>query len=177
MEPFIGEIRMFCGNFAPTGWALCDGQLMAIAQNSALFSILGTTFGGNGQTTFGLPDLRGRVPMHPGQGPGLSPRVLGEVAGTEAVTLLQPQIPTHSHTLNAANSQAGADSPTNGLLAQSFDQNANTSVSTYAAGNPNTTLSPASIGSAGGSQPHENLQPYTCVNFIIALEGVYPSRS
>ncbi|HJV23830.1 MAG TPA: hypothetical protein VJ570_14095, partial [Holophagaceae bacterium] len=132
---------------------------------------------GNGQSTFGLPDLRGRVPMHPGQGPGLSPRVLGEMAGTEAVTLLQPQIPAHTHALNAANSQAGSDSPTNALLAQSFDQNANNSVSTYATGTPNTTLNPASVGVAGGSQPHENLQPYTCVNFIIALEGVYPSRS
>lgn len=177
MDPLIGEIRMFCGNFAPKGWAFCDGQLLSIAQNTALFSILGTTFGGNGQSTFGLPDLRGRVPMHPGQGPGLTPRVLGEVGGTENVTLLANQMPAHTHALNASNTQAGSDSPANGLLAQSYDQNANNSVSTYAGGAPNATLNAASIAPAGGSLPHDNMQPYQCVSFIIALEGVFPSRN
>lgn len=177
MDPYIGEIRLFAGNFAPTGWALCDGQLLPIAQNAALFSILGTTYGGNGQTNFALPDLRGRVPMHPGQGPGLSPRTLGEIGGDESVTLLANQMPAHSHALNASNTQGGADSPANSLLAQSYDQNNNNPISTYAGGNPNTALNPASVGLTGNNLPHDNLQPYGCITFIIALTGVFPSRN
>lgn len=177
MDPYIGEIRLFAGNFAPNGWALCDGQLLAIASNAALFSILGTTYGGNGQTTFALPDLRGRMPMHPGQGPGLTPRTLGELGGEESVTLLANQMPAHTHVLNASNAQGAGDSPTNSLLAQSYDQNNSNPISTYAGGAPNTTLNPASVGLAGGSQPHDNLPPFGCINFIIALTGVFPSRS
>jgi microcystin-dependent protein len=174
-EPYLGEIRMFAGNFAPTGWALCNGQLLPIAQNQALFSLLGTTYGGNGQTTFALPDLRGRVPMHWGAGPGLTPRTIGEVGGTESVTLLSNQMPVHTHAA-AASTQAGNSIEPNGTVwAAVVDANSQP-VSAYGTV-PNTTLSPQAIGLAGGSQPHENLQPYECVTFIIALQGVYPSRS
>ena len=174
-EPYIGEIRMFGGNFAPTGWALCDGQLLSIAQNSALFSILGTTFGGNGQTTFALPDLRGRVPMHWGQGPGLTPRTIGESSGSETVTLLSTQMPAHTHTLNANSGQGDSFTPPGAVPAGAVDstqQPLNIYSSTI-----NTTMNPAAIGAAGGSQPHQNMQPYLCVTFIIALQGIYPSRS
>jgi microcystin-dependent protein len=177
VEPYIGEIMMWGGNFAPRGWAFCNGQVLSIAQNSALFSILGNAYGGDGQTTFALPDLRGRVPMHWGDGPGLTPRTLGEAAGSEAVTLLSTQMPAHNHTLNASGANADSDSPQGGLLAQSFDQGNNQSVSTYRGGNPDVTLSPLSVGSAGGTQPHDNVQPFRCVTFVIALEGIYPSRS
>ncbi|HEX9010768.1 MAG TPA: tail fiber protein [Holophagaceae bacterium] len=177
MDPYIGEIRMFAGNYAPDGWALCNGQLMPISQYTALFAILGTTYGGNGTSTFALPDLRGRLPMHAGQGPGLSPRALGELGGEESVTLLAPQMPAHSHALNAVNAQAGADSPANAFLAQSYDQNNSNPISSYTGGSPNTSLNPASVGAAGGSQPHDNMPPFGCVNFIIALNGVFPPHS
>ena len=174
-EPFLGEIRMFGGNFAPVGWAFCSGQLLPIAQNTALFSLLGTTYGGNGQTTFALPDLRGRVPMSFGQGPGLSPRNLGEAAGSEGVTLLTTQMPSHNHAANGATGNATAPSPQGGVWAQQVDSQGGTGNGYTAA--PNTTMSPQAIGQAGGNQPHDNLQPYLCVNFIIALQGIYPSRS
>jgi microcystin-dependent protein len=174
-EPFIGEIRMFAGNFAPRGWSLCQGQLLSIAQNTALFSILGTTYGGNGQTTFALPDLRGRAPMNPGQGPGLSPRTLGEQGGTETVTLLANQMPAHNHMLAASGAQGDQFSPEGHVPAVLVDANTQQPANQYGA-SPNTTMNPASISVAGGSQPHQNMSPFLCVNFIIALEGIFPSR-
>lgn len=172
-SPFLGEIKMFGGNFAPLGYAFCNGQLLSIAQNTALFSILGTTYGGNGQTTFALPNLQGRVPIHFGQGAGLSTYNLGEISGVETVTLSQNQIPTHTHAL-AANSAAGTDGVpgTNKVLATSTARD-----KLYSTSAPNVTLAPQSIGTVGGSQPHTNLQPYLAINFIIALQGIFPSRN
>ena len=175
-EPFIGEIRMFAGNFPPRGWQFCQGQLLSIAQNTALFSILGTTYGGNGQTTFALPDLRGRYPMQPGQGPGLSPRTLGEQGGTETVTLISTQMPAHTHSLTASGGHADQFSPEGHFNAVQVDPNTQQPVNMYAA-TPNTTMNPAAIGVAGGSQPHNNMSPFLCLNFIIAMEGIYPSRN
>src|SRR5690606_37421738 len=161
MEPFIGQIMMFAGNFAPRGWALCDGQLLPIAQNSALFSILGTTYGGNGQTTFALPDLRGRMPVHPGNGPGLTPRTLGERSGQESVTLTINQMPAHNHTLNVVNNDSKSAQVPNNLLG-----NAQTEI--YSSGSPDAQMNPAAIGVAGGSQPVQTMSPFQCINFIIA---------
>ncbi|KFE68251.1 phage tail protein [Hyalangium minutum] len=173
-EPFLGEIRMFSGNFAPSGWALCDGQLLSIAQNSALFSILGTTFGGNGQTTFALPDLRGRVPMGWGQGPGLSPRTIGEQSGSETVTLIATQMPAHTHAM-MANSGQGTQFTPEGAVSAAAVESTQQPLNLYST-TPNTTMSPQAIGIAGGSQPHQNMQPFLCISFIIALQGIYPSR-
>lgn len=170
-EAFIGEIRMFAGNFAPRGWAFCQGQLLSIAQNTALFSLLGTTYGGNGQTTFALPDLRGRLPMQPGQGPGLSPRTLGEQGGSETVTLLSNQMPAHNHMVNASSAHGEVETPSGTFLAA----DSTATVLNYGS-SADTTMNPAAIGAAGGSQPHDNMSPFTCVNFIIATEGIYPSR-
>ncbi len=169
-EPFIGMIVGFGGNFAPRGWALCQGQLMSIAQNTALFSILGTTYGGNGQSTFALPDLRGRYPMQQGTGPGLSPYVLGEQGGVETVTLITTQMPMHNHLINASTEDAGAKNPNGQVLAT-------TTASAYVATPIDTTMNPQSIGLAGGSQPHENMSPFLAINFLIALEGIFPSRN
>jgi microcystin-dependent protein len=174
-EPYLGEIIMFGGNFAPRGWALCNGQLLSIAQNSALFSILGTTYGGDGQTTFALPDLRGRAPLNWGQGPGLTPKAIGESSGSETVTLLQTQMPAHNHPVMANNQDGNSTGATGNLWATSVDSNSQ-QVSAYGTV-ANTTMSPQAIGVAGGNQPHQNMQPYLCVSFIIALEGIYPSRS
>ncbi len=168
ITPFIAEIIMFGGNFAPRGWAFCSGQLLSIAQNTALFSLVGTTYGGDGQTTFALPDLRGRVPIHPGQGPGLSPYSLGQQGGVENVTLTLNQIPAHNHSMNA-NSGAAADTLPNG--------NVLSEGGIYTNAVPNAQLNPAAIGNAGGSQPHPNMQPYTCINYIIALQGIFPPRN
>ncbi|MDQ3898292.1 MAG: tail fiber protein [Actinomycetota bacterium] len=167
-EPFLGEIMMFAGNFAPRGWAMCNGQILPIAQNTALFSILGTTYGGNGQTTFALPDLRGRVPMHFGQGPGLSARTLGEQGGEESVTLIQAQLPQHSHTANATSADATSSKPDGAVPA---------SGGAYAPASDGTTMSPGFITGGGGNQPHDNMQPYLAINFVIALEGIFPSRN
>jgi microcystin-dependent protein len=167
-EPFIGQIIMVGFTFAPRGWALCDGQILSIAQNTALFSLLGTTYGGDGRVTFALPDLRGRVPIHPGQGAGLSPYGLGESGGLEQVTLLATQMPAHNHPLIATNTEAGLTVPEGQLLAQSREV-------TYGAG-AGVAMSPQAIGQAGGNQPHENRQPYLAVNFVIALQGIFPSR-
>lgn len=166
-EPFIGQVTLFAGNFAPRGWAFCSGQLLSIAQNTALFSILGTTYGGNGQTTFALPDLRGRVPLGPGQGPGLSNVVLGQQGGVENVTLTQAQAPAHGHPVAASNAAATAARPGGNLPAGN---------GAYGAA-ADTTMNPAMVGAAGGSQPHENRQPYLGMNFIIALEGIFPARN
>jgi len=169
MDPFVGEIRMFAGNFAPVGWAFCDGQLLAISQNDALFSLLGTIYGGDGQSTFGLPDLRGRVPIHMGTGPGLSPRVIGSKGGSENVTLTTAQLPGHTHVFSASNAAGSQSDPTGAVLA------ASPSVDLYIEEAPFAALNTASMTNAGSSQPHTNLQPFQCVNFIIALFGIYPS--
>ncbi|ACL59739.1 phage tail protein [Methylobacterium nodulans] len=179
-EPFIGEIILFAGNFAPRGWAFCNGQILSIAQNTALFSILGTTYGGNGQTTFALPDLRGRVPVSAGQGPGLSPYSLGQITGSETVTLIASQMPAHTHSVAADAAAGTVDSPNGANLAKPITAvRPATAVNGYTSGNPTepVTLAPATIGVAGGSQPHNNLQPTLALNYIIALEGIYPSRN
>ena len=169
-EPFLGQIIIVGFGFAPRGWAFCNGQILSIAQNTALFALLGTTYGGDGQTTFALPNLQGRMPMHLGQGPGLSPRTQGEVGGEENVTLNQNQMPVHSHTLNASGNIATTDSPANALLARS--------VRATIYGSPaSATLSPQSIAAAGGNQPHDNMPPYLVLNYCIALEGIFPSRN
>lgn len=169
-DPFIGEITMFGGNFAPRNWAFCDGQILSIAQNTALFSLLGTTYGGDGRTTFGLPDLRGRIPIHVGTGPGLSNRRWGEKSGQESVTLTTQQLPSHQHTQQGTDSEATSANPTDGLAAKA--QNV-----TYHSLDSPVDMNAASSQGVGGGQPHTNMQPYLCVNFVIALFGVFPSRN
>lgn len=168
-QPYIGEIRMFGGNFAPAGWALCDGQLLPISQNNALFNLIGTTYGGDGQTTFGLPDLRGRMPIHQGTNSSGNSYVIGQSGGAEQVTLTVLQIPTHSHPAAAQSGNGTQAVPDNGVWAQS-------SLNQYSANNANSNMNPASIGPTGGSQPHENRMPYLAVNFIISLFGIFPSQ-
>jgi microcystin-dependent protein len=173
-EPFIAEIIMFGGNFAPRGWALCNGQILAIAQNTALFSLLGTTYGGNGQTTFALPDLRSRVPIHPGQGPGLSSYSLGQAGGTESVTLLQGNLPAAPPITIKCNGESTTAKPNNNFPASTSAGNG------YNSATDNSTLNAGAVvgGLQGGSsQPVAIIQPYLCVNFIIALEGIFPSRN
>lgn len=170
-DPFIGEIRMAGFNFAPRGWAFCNGALFSIAQNTALFSLLGTMYGGNGQTTFGLPNLMGRIPLHMGQGPGLTNREVGEMGGQEAVTLIQAQIPAHSHVAHAATGGARAATAAGNMLASG-----EADVFSRGTGQA-TTLAPGQLDLAGGSQPHPNIQPSLGVSFIIAIEGIYPSRN
>lgn len=174
-EPFIGEITIFAGNYAPSGWAICNGQMLSISQNSTLFAIIGTMYGGNGTTTFALPDLRGRVPLGPGQGPGVSMNyVQGQVGGQESVTLLSNQMPMHVHpTSVAVSSNAGNSAAPNGRTLAASDQRNDQ----YTDQGGNGSLAGVSSGMAGGSQPHENMQPYLCINFIIALQGVFPSRN
>ena len=171
MTPLLGEIKMFAGTFAPRGWALCQGQLISITQNSALFSILGTTYGGDGRTTFGLPDLRGRVPVGMGQGPGLTLRSLGEMSGEERHALLQSEMPAHVHP-QPSNSGNGDQRGPGGNFPAASDQRNNQ----YAA-TTNTTMGVAASGLAGNNQPHNNMQPYLTMNFIIALQGIYPTRN
>jgi microcystin-dependent protein len=168
-EPFLGEIRIFPYNFAPRSWAFCNGQILSIAQNTALFSLLGTTYGGNGTTTFALPDLRGRVAISSGQGPGLSNYDLGQVGGTESVTLTQNQMPGHSHLASVNNGAATTTRPNNQVPAQSTPA--------YAAAGDGSTFNPAFIQNTGGGQPHGNVQPFLTLNFCIALEGIFPSRN
>jgi microcystin-dependent protein len=171
-DPFVAEIRIFPFNFAPTGWAWCDGQLMPLSQNTALFSLLGTTYGGDGRSTFALPNLQGSAPMHPGQGPGLSDHFLGEESGSETVTLLQTEIPAHSHGM-----QAAAQDPATAKL---VSPNASFSLSQGGGiyqDTANTTLSDQALAPAGGDQPHNNLMPYLTLYFNIALQGVYPPRT
>lgn len=175
VDAYIGEIRMFAGNFAPAGWALCQGQLMAISQNTALFSLLGTMYGGNGTSTFGLPNLCGTAPVAFGQGLGLQEWVQGESQGSEGVTLLTTEMPAHNHNVAAYSKSGDLDIPTNAYPANS--QNANFEGNTiYAATTPNTTFSPMALAANGGSVPHNNMQPYLVVNYIIALQGVFPPR-
>ena len=168
-QPYIGEIKMFGGNFAIQGYAFCNGQLMAISQNDALFSLIGTTYGGDGQQTFGLPDLRGRIPLHVGTGPGLSPRTLGQASGSETVTLTTPQIASHNHSLVATSSNGTTGSPQGNIVAApSVGIPYNTSP-------PDNQLGNQSINNTGGSQSHNNVMPFQCVTYIIALYGIYPS--
>jgi microcystin-dependent protein len=170
-QPYVGEIRMFAGNFAPAGWALCAGQLMPIAENDTLFNLIGTTYGGDGQETFGLPDLQGRVPIHMGQGPGVSQSYqIGETGGAEQVTLTTNQIPNHSHVPLASSAAGTSDSPAGAVWAAS-------SAKQFVVASPNATMAPADSGPAGGSQPHANMMPYQTINFIISLFGVYPPTS
>jgi len=176
-DAYIGDIIMFAGNFAPRSWAFCDGQLMQISQYSALFSILGTTYGGDGRTTFALPDLRGRIPMHEGSGPGLTPRTLGEKGGVEAVVLTSAQMPAHDHMATAHSvAAAGNSNQASGTL---WANDAGTQSATYSNAAANATMNAAAVTTAiaGGSQPHPNVQPFLCVNFIICIEGIYPPRS
>jgi microcystin-dependent protein len=173
-DPFVAEIRIFPFNFAPKGWAWCDGQLLPLSQNTALFSLLGTTYGGNGKSNFALPDLQGRAPMHPGQGPGLSLHDLGETGGSETVSLLESEIPSHSHALRATVEDGTQGSLTPGIaLATSVGgalYQTNTSANLV-------SMSNASLPPAGGDQPHNNMQPYLTFYFNIALQGVFPPRS
>lgn len=173
--PYIGEIRMFGGNFAPRGNAFCNGQIISIAQNTALFSLLGTTYGGNGQTTFALPNLQSRAPMHFGQGPGLSQRSLGEQDGVETVTLQTTQIPAHNHQATAQTGAGTQGSPAAATWA-TITVGRNQSP-LYAPAPANTTMNPAAIGLAGGNQPHENMPPFLTINFIIATQGIFPPRN
>ncbi len=169
-EPYLGEIRMFAGTFAPAGWAFCDGQLLSISQNDVLFSLIGTTYGGDGINTFALPDLRGRIPLHMGQGTGLSNRILGEQGGVEQVTLTTQQIPAHAHVPQAQSGTGNQSSPQNNVWAAS-------SLNQFTSLAANVTMNVSDVLPDGGSQPHDNLMPYLCVNFIISLSGVYPSQT
>ncbi len=171
-EPFVGEIRMFAGNFAPRGWAFCDGQLLAVSQNDALFSLLGTIYGGDGRTTFGLPDLRGRIPIHAGSGPGLSQRRLGSKGGAENVTLTVNQLPSHSHQPMQASTGPGTSNDPNDQVPSNSP-----SVDLWIEEAPFESLSPSALTNKGGSRRHTNLMPFLCINFIIALFGIYPSRN
>jgi microcystin-dependent protein len=170
-DPFVAEVRIFPFNFPPKGWAFCDGQILPLSQNTALFSLLGTTYGGNGQSTFALPNMQGNLAMHPGQGPGLSLHDLGEMSGSDFITLLQSEIPVHSHNVNASQSDGTDQVPTNSRYA------AGVGIGQYAAPGPLTNLHVNAIAPAGGSLPHNNLMPYLTLNYNIALQGVFPPRS
>ena len=171
-DPFVAEIRIFGFNFAPKGWAFCNGQLMPLSQNTALFSLLGTTYGGDGKSTFALPNLQGAAPMHPGQGPGLSLHDLGEMGGSETVTLLESEIPAHPHALMAGADPANAQIPNSQvILARSSGGSAYNPTATGLA-----PMNPLALSLAGGSLPHNNMQPYLTLNFCIALQGVFPAR-
>lgn len=171
-DQYLGEIRMFGGTFAPYGWALCNGQLLAISQNAALFSLIGTYYGGDGVTTFALPNLQSRVAIHQGQGIGLSPYVVGQTGGFENVTLSTQQMPQHNHTIATNNGPGGTIHPANTLLAPTTSDKPYTTSPT-----DGSTLAAGAVSFAGSSQPHNNLQPYLCITFIIALQGIYPSRN
>jgi len=171
-DPFVAEIRIFPFNFPPKGWAWCNGQLLPLSQNTALFSLLGTTYGGDGKSTFALPDLRGRAAMHPGQGPGLSLHGLGETGGSETVTLLESEIPVHSHALMSNAATANRTSPVGNSIARV------SGAAAYApAAAPTAQLAPEALAPAGGDQPHNNMQPYLTFYFNIALQGVFPPRT
>ncbi len=163
-QPYVGEIRMFAGNFAPAGWMFCEGQLLPISENETLFQLIGTTYGGDGQETFALPDLRGRLPLHQGNG-----FILAETGGAEEITLTVNQIPAHSHPFLASGNFGNSPNPADHVLANS------TTVKPFFSDPPNNPLLPATVGPVGGSQPHTNFQPYLCVDFIISLYGIFPS--
>jgi microcystin-dependent protein len=164
-QPYVGEIRMFAGNFAPAGWLFCEGQLLPISENETLFQLIGTTYGGDGEETFALPDLRGRIPMHQGK-----EFILAQTGGVEEVTLTVQQIPSHNHALIATAGAANSTDPTNRVSAKP-------SKNLYRSGDATNPMAPQSIGSTGGSQPHTNFQPYLCVDFIISLFGIFPSQT
>ena len=168
-QPYIGEIRMFAGNFAPAGWMFCDGQSLPISENDALFTLIGTTYGGDGQETFNLPNLQSRVPLHMGTGPGGTTYQLGEMAGTEQETLTVQQIPNHSHPLTASTVAGSQPSPVGGTLAQTSG-----GIALYYEGQPTDNMNAQAITPQGGSQPHENTQPFLCINYIISLFGIFP---
>lgn len=174
-DPFVAEIRIFPFNFAPKGWAWCDGQLMPLSQNTALFSLLGTTYGGNGKSNFALPDLQGRAPMHPGQGPGLSLHDLGETGGAETVTLLESEIPAHAHAISAstaASDEEGMKNPSG--MVPGAQQGSNPIYAPFASP---VALAPEALAPAGGDLPHNNMMPYLTFYFCIALQGVFPPRT
>lgn len=163
-QPYVGEIRMFAGNFAPAGWMFCEGQLLPISENETLFQLIGTTYGGDGQSTFALPDLRGRIPVHQGNG-----FILAETGGAEEITLTVNQVPAHSHPFLASTAIANQSAPGNNVVAQSA------AADLYVEDVPDVSMAPQAIGAVGGSQPHTNFQPYLCVDFIISLFGIFPS--
>ncbi|HRQ64619.1 MAG TPA: tail fiber protein [Xanthomonadaceae bacterium] len=165
-QPYVGEIRMFGGNFAPAGWMFCNGQLLPISQNEVLFQLIGTTYGGDGQTTFALPDLRGRIPIHQGNG-----FILAETGGAEQVTLTVGQIPAHAHALMGVATQGNQINPSGNLPANSNN------VVPYLNGSPEGSMNAAAVAQVGGSQPHSNVQPFLCVSFIISLFGIFPSQN
>lgn len=164
-QPYVGEVRMFAGNFAPAGWMFCEGQLLPISENETLFQLIGTTYGGDGESTFALPDLRGRLPLHQGNG-----FILAETGGAEEITLTVAQIPAHSHPFLASTSAGTEPNPSNNVVSQTDGQ-----IALYIADPPNVNMNAGAIGQTGGSQPHTNFQPYLCVNFIISLFGIFPS--
>ena len=170
-EPFIAEIRIFGFNFAPRGWAFCNGQLLPISQNTALFALIGTIYGGDGRTTFGLPNLQGRAPLHPGNGPGLSPYRLGEGSGSENVALTASQLPAHTHQMRCNSGAANSQTPVDNFLAMEL------SPATMYAGGANDSMAADAIGPTGGSQAHNTMQPFLTLNFCIALIGIFPSRN
>jgi microcystin-dependent protein len=167
-QPYVGEIRMFAGNFAPAGWMFCEGQLLPISENETLFQLIGTTYGGDGESTFALPDLRGRIPLH--QGSGVT---LAETGGVEEVTLTTQQVPVHAHALLGTGNTASTNAPKDNTFAGSTGS----TIFPYGTDQPLTTLHPSTISSVGGSQPHTNFQPYVCISFIISLFGIFPSQT
>lgn len=174
MDPFVAEIRIFPFNFPPKGWAFCDGQILPLSQNTALFSLLGTTYGGDGKSNFALPNMQGNVPMHPGQGPGLSLHDLGETGGSDTVSLLESEIPSHSHNVMCLAAPANRTNPGGNSFTKA------SGATPFKAGTPTPALVPLSdnaVAPAGGDQPHNNMQPYLTLNFCIALQGVYPPRT
>ena len=180
-QPFLGQIALFPYNFAPKGWALCQGQLMSISQNTALFSLLNTYYGGDGKSTFALPDLQGRVPVGTGQGPGLSPYTIGEEIGVERVTLISSENAIHNHSLNATTDGGTVVTASGNQLADAFSGSRTSAnlglIYSGTSNNPNTSLAPNAITPTGGNLPHNNIQPYQCLSYCIALQGIYPARN
>ena len=170
-QPYIGEIRMFAGNFAPAGWMFCSGQLLPISENETLFQLIGTTYGGDGESTFALPNLQSRIPIHQGTGPDGVTYQLAEAAGVESVTLTTQQIPVHNHAMLATADAGGSSAPTSNILAQSAN------IKAYAEVAPSVQMAANAVSPVGGSQPHENCQPFLCINYIISLFGIFPPPS